>query len=93
MKDLRTFGIVGLIVGFWLFVLWAASAFTVGELAVIGTAAVALLFLWVRWERDHPLDDPADRENLFVPDEWLWPARIDDDRDDVSTVRHGGLGR
>jgi hypothetical protein len=54
-------------------------------LAVV-VVVVAMLEVAIRRA---PLD-PSEPSEDFVPESWSWPARTDDD---VSTVRHGGLGR
>jgi hypothetical protein len=51
--------------------------------------SVVVVVMLDRATRHAPLD-PSEVSEDFVPESWSWPAR---EPDDVSTVRHGGLGR
>lgn len=78
--------------GFWCLVFWAADAFTVAEVATVVGLIVLVSALWLWWEVRHAVADPEEPDEFYVPDDWLFPPR-EDPPADVSTVRHGGLGR
>lgn len=67
-------------------VIWVGGALNWAEWFTLVGMAIVIVCVWVTYEARHPLDEPRD-QTLYVPEDWDWPE------DDVSHVRHGGLGR
>lgn len=58
--------------------------------ALIGVVVLAVANgLVLAWGSRHAQRDPREASEDYVPEDWLFPPRVEDE----STVRHGGLGR